>query len=425
MTVFSRRGRAERAPNALAARRAEIEARGASLVDLTGTNPTTCGLAVEPPTWPAVAEYEPAPLGLEVARAAVAAHLGLLVDSARAGEASAADAPVLPRADPPGDKARAASTHEAPRAGARALAPADPSRVALTASTSEAYAWLLTALCDAGDDVLVPHPGYPLLEALAAYAGVHLSPYALRDEGTRWALDVPVLLDAATPRTRAVVVVSPANPTGHLLREDELAALSAACVARGWALVVDEVFHDAARHGAPVAGRALPCLTFGLGGLSKACGLPQAKLAWTVVSGPPPLVDEALHRLEALGDTFLSVGSAVQHATPALLARGAPFRAAVSARVQENHAALRARRRADATWDVRPVHGGWAQVLRLPASPGEDATCLRALDAGVVVHPGWYYDFPSGAWLVLSLLAPPADFARGLERLVPVLDATS
>ncbi|MEW6434402.1 MAG: pyridoxal phosphate-dependent aminotransferase [Myxococcota bacterium] len=379
MTVFSRRGRAERAPAALAARQAELEATGASLVDLTGTNPTTCGLPVNAPAWPEVAEYVPAPLGLEVARVAVARHLGLQ---------------------------------------------AVPSRVALTASTSEAYAWLLTALCDAGDDVLVPHPGYPLLEAFAAYAGVRLSPYALRDEGTHWALDVPALLEAATPRTRAVVVVSPANPTGHLLREDELAALSAVCAGRGWALVVDEVFHDAARHGLPVAGRQLPCLTFALGGLSKACGLPQAKLAWTVVSGPPPLVDEALYRLEALGDAFLSVGSAVQHAAPALLAGGTAFRSAVSARVQENHAALRARRRTDATWDVRPVHGGWAQVLRLPASRSEDATCLRALDAGVVVHPGWYYDFPSGAWLVLSLLAPPADFARGLERLVPVLDAT-
>lgn len=374
MTGFSRRGAAERGLNPLAARRAELEARGVALVDLTVTDPTRCGLSPRLDL-PPVSRYEPAPLGLEAAR--------------------------------------------------EAIAPGDAARVVLTASTSEAYAWLLTLLCDDGDAVLVPRPGYPLLDALAAYAGVTLESYALRDEGGHWALDVPVLLDAASPRTKAVVVVSPANPTGHVLTEAELTALAAVCEARGWALIVDEVFFDAARHGRPVAGRALPCLTFSLGGLSKACGWPQAKLAWTRVSGPAPWVDEALHRLEALGDTFLSVGTAVMLGAPELLRQGAAFRSAVQVRVEENHARLRAARRADAAWDVRPVRGGWAQVLRLSRAPGEDAVCLRALDAGVVVQPGWFYDFPSGAWLVLSLLSPPDEFARGVERLVAVLDEVS
>lgn len=374
MTVFSRRGAAERGLNPLAARRAELEARGVALVDLTISDPTRCGLS---PTLelPSVSRYEPAPLGLEVAR--------------------------------------------------EAIAPGDAGRVVLSASTSEAYAWLLTVLCDGGDAVLGPRPGYPLLDSIAAYADVRLESYALRDEGDHWAVDVPVVLDAASPRTRAVLVVSPANPTGHVLGEVELDALAALCAERNWALIVDEVFLDAARHGPGVAGRALPCLTFSLGGLSKACGLPQAKLAWTRVSGPLELVDEALHRLEALGDTFLSVGSAVMLGAPQLLAAGPAFRSAVCARVEENHARLRAARRADAPWDVRPVHGGWAQVVRLPSVPGEDAVCLRALEAGVVVQPGWFYDFPSGAWLVLSLLSPPDEFARGVERLVRVLDEAS
>lgn len=373
MTVFSRRGAAERGVNAIAARRAELEAQGVALVDLTVSDPTRCGLSPVLEL-PPVSRYEPAPLGLALAR--------------------------------------------------EAIAPGDAARVALTASTSEAYAWLLTLLCDAGDAVLVPRPGYPLLDALAAYAGVTLESYALRDEGGHWALDVPVLLDAASPRTRAVVVVSPANPTGHLLAEAELTALAATCAERGWALVVDEVFLDPAWHGPGVAGRALPCLTFALGGLSKACGLPQAKLAWTRVSGPAALVEEAMHRLEALGDTFLSVNTAVMLATPALLEAGAAFRSAVRARIEENHARLCAARRRDASWDVRPVRGGWAQIIRLPGEPGEDAVCLAALEAGVVVQPGWFYDFPSGAWLVLSLLGPPDEFARGVERLVPVLDAS-
>lgn len=182
------------------------------------------------------------------------------------------------------------------------------------------------------------------------------------------------------------------------------------------------MFHDPARHPPFVGGRPLPCLTFGLGGLSKLAGLPQLKLGWTVVSGPPALADEALERLTLLADTFLSVGSPVQAAAPRLIADSAAFRRAVAARVAENAAALRALRHAGSTWQPLPLDGGWVQALRVPEAPGEEALCLALLDRGVVVQPGFFYDFPVGRWLVVSLLPEPATFAAGARALADVLD---
>lgn len=374
MPRFSRRASFELEPNTLSRRRSELEAAGADLVDLAAANPTRCGLSPVVALPPAPA-YDPDPLGLSGAREAVAALHGVTA-----------------------------------------------ARVVLSASTSEAWSWLFKLLCDPGDEVLVPRPGYPLLEHLAALEGVRLVPYPLRADGARWALDVPVVAAQLTERTRAVLVVSPANPTGHLVEEHELGGLAALCAARGVALVADEVFHDALRHGRHVAGRALPCLTFGLGGLSKYAGLPQHKLAWTVASGPEALVHAALASLEVIADTFLSVATPVQLALPSILEQSAAFRATVHRRVEENRHTLGSLHRAGATWTPQPALGGWAQVIRVPESRGEDALCLAALDAGVVVQPGYFYDFPSGAWLVLSLLAQPGDFARGVERLVRVLD---
>src|SRR5204863_6348448 len=88
-----------------------------------------------------------------------------------------------------------------------------PERVVLTASTSEAYSWLFKLLCDAGDEVLVPEPSYPLVGYLTALENVRAVPYLLRWDG-EWHLEaLPV-----SARTRAVLVVNPGNPTGAFLK---------------------------------------------------------------------------------------------------------------------------------------------------------------------------------------------------------------
>jgi alanine-synthesizing transaminase len=383
---FSTRSNFPRALNPLARALAERRARGEPLVDLTESNPTHVGLPQPDPSLlalPGAFSYAPEPLGLRSAREAVAAHL-----STRGATVS-------------------------------------PEHLILSASTSEAYSWLFKLLCEPGDNVLVPAPCYPLFEYLTRLEAVELRPYRLpRAHG--FGLDVEAVAAARDVRSRAVLVVNPGNPTGHYLHEGELAALAELCADTELALISDEVFSDFAWDTEPdrlatVAGRSLPMLTFSLSGLSKVAGLPGLKLGWTHVGGPAAERDEALARLELVADTFLSVGTPVQQALPALLAHAPRFQAALLERVRENRRRLVAARPSGALWDVVPAHGGWSAVLRIPREPGEEATCLALLEAGVVVQPGYFYDFEGGAFLVLSLLPPPDVFEAALAPLVRVL----
>ncbi|MFT3754944.1 MAG: pyridoxal phosphate-dependent aminotransferase [Pseudoxanthomonas sp.] len=318
-----------------------------------------------------------------------------------------------------------------------------PDHLVLSASTSEAYTWLFQLLCDPGQEVLFPQPSYPLLEFLAGLAAVRLVPYPLHfDGGTHghWWLGNGALHDACTPSTRAIVVVSPNNPTGSFLRRSELLALCDLCRTRGLALIVDEVFSDyALPRGAPDAastaratpdplvlsvlsaiqelGAAAP-LCFVLSGLSKVVGLPQLKLGWVHVGGPAPLRQAAQDRLELIADTFLSVGTPVQLAAPHLLAAQPRVRAAITARLETNLQLLREAVH-DSACQLLPVEGGWYAVLRLPRLLSEEDWALLLLaEDGVVVHPGYFYDFAQEAYLVLSLLCPPVVLAEGVRRLV-------
>jgi len=383
--MFSERTRWDLRPNRLAERLAAKRAAGARILDLTESNPTRAGLPCPDDILAALARaearrYEPRPFGLPAAREAVAA------DFARRGF------------------------------------PVGPDRVVLSASTSEAYAFLFKLLCDPGDEVLVPRPGYPLFEFLATLESVRVLPYPLAYDG-EWHLDLSALRDALGPRTRAVVAVSPHNPTGACLRRDERDALETLCARRGVALVSDEVFadytfRDEPRRAASVA-RDGPALAFALGGLSKSCGLPQLKLAWTAVTGPEPLRRDALARLEVVADTYLSVSTPVQVAAPELLSRREELSAPIRARVRANLEALRAAIGAGCPATLLEPEGGWSAVLRVPATRTEEERVTRLLEErDVLVHPGYFFDFPHEAFLVLSLLPPESDFAEGVARVL-------
>jgi len=391
---WSRRASFSLAENRLAALYAGARADASDVDDLTCSNPTKVALhapaelarlvAVQP-------DYDPDPLGPSPAREAIAAFA---------------------------------------RGRGRSV---DPARIVLSASTSEAYAWLLKLLCDPGDDVLVPSPSYPLFDYLAALESVALARYPLdRREGFR--VDVDAVARLVGPRTRAIVVVAPNNPTGTLVRRDDAQALDALAADRGLALVVDEVFADWL-HGVPapallpsfaaVDAHAPRALTFVLGGLSKLACAPQLKLAWTSVHGPEPLAKEALARLELVADTFLSVNAPVARALPALLAAQPRVADELGARLAANLAALDAAiAMRGAPLGVRrpPAHGGWAVLVEVPRVHDEDAWVrLLASHARVLVQPGWFFDLDDGGTLVVSLLAPPERFAPAVDRLLDVV----
>jgi aspartate/methionine/tyrosine aminotransferase len=276
-----------------------------------------------------------------------------------------------------------------------------------------------------GDDALVPTPSYPLFDHLTMLDGVRAVPYRLEYHG-RWTLAAGELDRTWTDGVRAVLAVSPNNPTGSIVSGDELQELSDRCARRHAALIVDEVFADypidvekaAHRPAAPP-----PCLTFRLGGLSKSAGLPQVKLGWIAVDGPEALVEEALERLEVVCDAYLSVSTPVQVAAPSLIASGAAARAQILRRVRQNAGALRAAAARHPAVDVLPAEAGWSAVVRVPSTRSEEDLVVDLLEQDrILVHPGFFFDFPHESFVVLSLLPEPAVFADGVRRLLERVD---
>lgn len=370
--MLSRRAHLPATPNPLTRMLAERRRAGRPVLDLTASNPTTVGLS-----WPADhlarafaapanTQYAPAPFGLPAAREAVARHLGV-----------------------------------------------DAARVVLTASTSEAYAFLFKALCDPGDAVLAVTPSYPLFEHLATFEGVELHTVPLAYDGA-WHLDQDAVRRALTPRTRAILLVNPNNPTGHYLRPAELEALADL----GLPVLVDEVFAPYPHAGPAYRALHRPDLPLVvLDGLSKRVGLPQAKVGFTIVQGPPHFTEPLLTALEGIADTYLSLSTAAQHALPTLLADAPGIGARIHQRTQQHLAHLQHTTRHTPV-EVLRVEGGWYAVLALPHTRDDEAWALELLAEGVLVQPGYFYDFSDPARVVVSLITPPDVFTAGVARLV-------
>ena len=382
---FSSRVPADLGVNRLSRALQQARADRRPLIDLTLSNPTRAGFdyprdLLEPLAHARGLTYEPQPFGLMDARRAVAS------DYSRRGVSVA------------------------------------PERVVLTASTSEAYSLLFKLLTDAGDSVLVPRPSYPLLDHLAQLDGVTTCPYDL-EYHDGWSIDVAGLEPSLSDRTRALLLVSPNNPTGSFVSRQELKRIAAMCAERGIAIVADEVFAEyQVRPGACVdAGRTLELrdgLVFSLGGLSKSVGLPQVKLGWIALTGNDDLVGVALERLELICDTYLSVSTPVQAAAADLLVRGAAIRTQIQARVASNYRALAKRTEAVPSCTLLVADGGWYAVLQVPSLESEEDLVVSLVDRGVVVHPGYFFDFPRESYLVVSLLPPERDFADGVAAVL-------
>jgi alanine-synthesizing transaminase len=393
--VFSDRVPPLLQPNRIAQAVARARASRRSLIDLTVTNPTSVGLTYPPALLNALSStealsYRPEPFGLRSAREAVAAdyrrhHLDI-----------------------------------------------DPDHVILTSSTSEAYSLLFKLLCDAsGDAVLVPAPSYPLFDHLTRLDGVRAIQYPLEYHG-RWSLARDDVDRVWTDDVRAVLAVSPNNPTGSVLDAADLGFLDAACAQRDAALILDEVFADypidesaasAATAAHAIDPAASHALTFRLGGLSKSVGLPQVKLGWIVVDGPDAAVRDALARLEIICDAYLSVSTPVQVAAPCLIEAGAVVRDQIRARIRANDRVLRAAAAGRPALEVLDTEAGWSTVMRVPSTRSEEDLVIELIDDdGVIVHPGFFFDFPHEAFVVVSLLPELAAFADGIERLLERVD---
>jgi alanine-synthesizing transaminase len=385
--VFAARTNWKMAPNRLTRTVQQLRAAGIELLDLTESNPTRCGLQYDSRMLAALAHpdallYAPDPSGLRIVREAVAAYYA---------ERGAA---------------RGRGVH--------------PDDLLLTTSTSEGYSFVFRLLCDPGDEVLVPSPSYPLFELLADVQDVKLVPYLLfYDHG--WHLDLHSLQTAITSRTRAVIVVHPNNPTGSYVSTKEAEALANICYEKNLAIVADEVFLDYEHSGSPRASFAgtAETLTFTLSGLSKISALPQMKLSWIVTSGPVELASEARQRLEMIADTYLSLSTPIQLATPCLLEQRHAMRRQLLDRIAFSLQELDAQLARQKTCRRLHLEGGWYAVLRVPVTRSDEELAVELLQhKSVLVHPGHFYDFPADGYLVLSLITPAEPFREGLRRLL-------
>lgn len=362
--TFSRRANWNPAVNAFTTARERRQRQGQKLLDLTISNPTQAGFdypldeLAEAMAHAARAPYDPQPLGIPSAREAVANEIGC-----------------------------------------------DAGDIVITASTSEAYSFLFKLLCDAGDNILTATPSYPLLEHLAALEQIELRTFALEFH-RRWDLHADRVRSAMTARTSAIVVVNPNNPTGSYVRaeeQDSLAPLETPVIS-------DEVFFQFGSGGTRMVREDV--LTFSLDGLSKACGLPHYKLGWIRVSGPDK--ERAIHALELIADNFLSAGTPVQQALPDLMRIGARIRKMIGERIHRNLETLQ--RSLPPSMALLPVEGGWSAVLRMPRT--HDDIALAMLDRGLVVHPGYFFDFETEGYIVVSLLTRPDVFGEGVKRII-------
>ncbi|MBU0927202.1 MAG: pyridoxal phosphate-dependent aminotransferase [Spirochaetes bacterium] len=374
--------------NALSSLAARLLAEGRPLINISDSNPTRHGLRPEGVlsalSGGGALEYRPDPRGLLSARLALAERFG-----------------------------------------------GEPSSYFLSASTSEAYSWLFKLLCDPGDAVLVPRPGYPLFDSLAGLEAVRAVPYGLEyAHPAGWSIDLGSLRAAATSSgAKAVVVINPNNPTGSYASSSEREAIVSLCAELGMALVADEVFYPYAIESGPgrsrLAGEAR-CLCFSLDGLSKLLCLPQMKLGWIRVSGPAPEAAEAASRLEHIADAFLSAGAPAMNALPALLGRAEPFVETVLARLSANLDAARAAfDGAGSPYRILRCDGGWTALLEYPRAAAEEATALGLLrDEGVFAQPGYFFDMERDGYLALSLILEPDLFSEAIGRIRRYIDSS-
>ncbi len=373
-------------PNRLSRLLEEHRQRGLPLCDLTESNPTRCGFLFD-----------------------AKAILGAL-----AGQGSLDYAP-----DPRGPLAARQAVVEY---YAEREVRVSPERVFLTTSTSEAYSYIFRLLANPGEDVLVPSPSYPLLDFLAKLNDVNLVSYPLAYHDG-WELDLQALRQQLTPRTRAIIVIHPNNPTGSFVRARELDFLVELCQRHAAALVADEVFRDYAwaPDGERVVSHAAvgEVLTFTLSGLSKISALPQMKLAWLVVNGPENLLKDAVSRLEVIADTYLSVAPPLANALPKMLEARRAIQPQIRERVRANLAWLDDQLSGNQAVSRLRAEGGWYVILKLPTVMTDEDWAIELLrEDHVFVHPGHFYDFPSEGYLVASLLPPPDVFRSGMTKLL-------
>ena len=291
------------------------------------------------------------------------------------------------------------------------------SRVVVTAGGNMAFVNAVLAVTDPGDEVILQAPFYFNHEMAVVIAGCR--PVVVPTDGS-YQLQPDVIARAITPRTRAVVTISPNNPTGAVYPEAALRAVNELCAARGVLHVHDEAYeyftYEGARHFSPGSIEGAARHTISLFSLSKAYGFASWRIGYMVL---PEALFDAVNKIQ---DTNLICPALVsQHAALGALHAGPAYAAAHLATLARVREEVYRRLAAVADLcDVPRTHGAFYCFIRLKGRVDPVALAERLVrEHRVAVIPGTAFGAADAPYLRVSYGALDADtVVEGIDRLV-------
>ncbi len=275
----------------------------------------------------------------------------------------------------------------------------------------------LQCLAGPGDEVIVPEPVYATYEAVIGASGARMVNVPLRaDRGFHPDLDA--ITQAVTPRSRAIWINSPHNPTGAVFTAEEIGAIAGLCRERNLWLVSDEVYEDLAFARPHVSPWSLPGMverTVVVSSLSKSHAMPGFRLGWII--GPPALSGHLFNLLLCMtygSPAFIQDGvlPALEHDLPEIAALREEYR---------NRASLLSRTLAEApNCRVTPPEGGMFVLLDIRGTGLGSEAFARALleHEDVAVLPCDGFGPSAAGHLRISLTAPEPRLAEAGRRIV-------
>lgn len=290
------------------------------------------------------------------------------------------------------------------------------SQIVITPGTSVSYWYCFKLLAEPGDEILTPQPSYPLFDYIAKLCGVQLRHYRLRED-RGWAIDLDHLEDQITTKTRAIVLISPHNPTGMVAAESDLRALAGIAARHSLPIISDEVFSEFlfGLDSLPRPASTNAPLVFTLNGFSKMFALPGMKIGWIGLSGDPRLVSKSLSALELISDTFLPVNEIAQFAVPQIFQQGLGFLSGYRKWIRRcRTTALEA---LEGCTFVEP-RGGFYITLPIPGDEEKSAAKLLG-EAHILVHPGYFYDIRPDH-LVMTFIHDPAVIGEAFRKIATI-----
>ena len=299
--------------------------------------------------------------------------------------------------------------------------PAD--RVLLTMGTSEGIELALTALVDPGEEVLVPVPTYPLYTAVLAKLGANAA-YYQTDPNNNWMPDLDHIESLIGPRTRALVVINPNNPTGAVYSDSTRRKLLELANRHSLLLLADEVYADLAYDGpiSPIGSLDPEAPVISFSSLSKAYLAPGWRAGWMAV-GTSDRLNDLLAAIKKLADGRLCSTAPMQAAITAALTQKSSdqdtFRAALRERAELTTARLNA---IDGMSCVAPTAAFYAvpQVTLPPNKTDEDYVLGLLRSTGVLcVHGSGFGLPPGGGFMRVVFLANPQE----LNEIYDLIDS--